>query len=129
MKRTLLSVVIASAFIAVPFASFAQTAGETTEKSGSQSAAPDSAASSAGSMENRYGSSPRCDSMTGADKEQCLRDEAEKTQNSQPDDKAAQGGAGSGSTSPTTPATESGSSASSTEAAPAGSGAAGAGAR
>jgi hypothetical protein len=42
--------------------------------------------------------------MTGADKEQCLRDEAEKTQNSQPDDKASQGNAGSGSTSPSTAA-------------------------
>jgi hypothetical protein len=102
MRRSLLSIVVTSALAAVPFASFAQTSGDTTEKSSSQSVAP--AAAPAGSMESRYGSSPRCEAMIGADKEQCLRDEAEKTQGSQPDDKAAQGSAGSGSTSPATPA-------------------------
>jgi hypothetical protein len=98
MRRNFLSIVVTSALAALPIASFAQT----SEK-GSQSAAPNPSAP-AGSMENRYGSSPRCEAMTGADKEQCLRDEAEKTQNSQPDDKASQGNAGSGSTSPSTAA-------------------------
>ena len=101
MRKNFLSIVIASALAAVPFASFAQT----TEQGSSQSAVPDPAAP-AGSTENRYGSSPRCASMTGADKEQCLRDEAEKTQGSQPDDKASQGSAGAGSTSPDKSATE-----------------------
>ena len=123
MRQHFLSIAIASALTAIPIASFAQT-----PEKGTQSAAPDSSAP-AGSMENRYGSSPRCDSMTGADKEQCLRDEAEKTQGSQPDDKAPQGDAGNGSTAPATTGTESGASESATEAAPSDSGPAGAGTR
>ena len=98
MRRNFLSIVVTSALAALPIASFAQT-----PEKGSQSAAPDPSAP-AGSMENRYGRSPHCDSMTGTEKEQCLRDEAEKTQNSQPDDKTTQGNAGSGSTSPAIPA-------------------------
>ena len=101
MKRNFLSIVVTSALAALPVASFAQTSGDTAEKSSSQAVSP---AAPAGSTESSYGSSPRCDAMTGTEKEQCLRDEAEKTQKSQPDDKTTQGNAASGSTSPSTPA-------------------------
>jgi hypothetical protein len=33
----------------------------------------------ADALERRYGDSPHCDTMSGAEKEQCLRDEAAKT--------------------------------------------------
>lgn len=118
MRKNFLSVLITCALAAVPIASFAQTTGQAAEKSGSQSAAPNPAAP-AGSMENRYGRSPHCEPMTGASKEQCLRDEAEKTQGSQPDDKASQGAAGAGSTSPSTPAVSAPKAPSTTEASPA----------
>jgi hypothetical protein len=119
MRRNLLRIVVTSALAAVPIASFAQTSGEAAK--GAQSAAPDPAAP-AGSMENRYGRSPRCDSLSGADKEQCLRDEAEKTQGSQPDDKSAQGSAGAGGSSPEKPATEGEAAKSPSEVAPSDSG-------
>ena len=105
MRKTFLSIAITSAIAVVPLASLAQTSGNTAGKGGSQSAAPDPAAP-AGSMEQRYGRSPRCDSMSASDKEQCLRDEAAKTQGSQADDKAPQSGAGAGSTSPDKSATD-----------------------
>ena len=103
MRKSLLKVAIASAFAAFSFATYAQTTGQAAQKdsTGNESAAP------AGSMENRYGRSPRCDSMSGADKEQCLQDEATKTQGSAPDDKSASGSASSGSSAPSQPDTES----------------------
>jgi hypothetical protein len=100
MRRNFVSIVITAALAAVPVVSFSQTSGH---KDNSPSAAPDPAAP-AGSIESRYGKSPRCDAMNGTEKEQCLRDEAEKTQNSQPDEKTTQGNAGSGNTSPSAPA-------------------------
>jgi hypothetical protein len=99
MRTQLLSIVITSALAALPIASFAQSS---APEKGSSSAAPDPTAPT-GSMENRYGQSPRCEAMSGSEKEQCLRDEAQKTEGSKPDDKAAQGAAGSGTTSPGKP--------------------------
>jgi hypothetical protein len=104
MRKNLLNVAIASAFAAFSIASYAQTSGQ-KDSTGNQSAAPNPAAP-AGSLENRYGRSPRCDSMSGADKEQCLQDEASKTQGSAPDDKSASGSASSGSSAPSQPDTE-----------------------
>ena len=122
MRMNLLRIVITSALAALPIASFAQSSAP--EKGSSSSAAPDPAAP-AGSMENRYGQSPRCESMSGSEKEQCLRDEAQKTEGSKPDDKASTGTAGSGSTSSGTPSsstpatsTETPKSSSTTETAP-----------
>jgi hypothetical protein len=128
MKMNLLRIVITSAIVALPIASFAQRSGDTAGNGGYQSAAPDPAAP-AGSMENRYGQSPRCEAMNGADKEQCLRDEAQKTEGSQPDAKAGNSSAGSGSTSPSAPAADSVTSKSPTQSAPADSGSAGTGTR
>jgi hypothetical protein len=108
MRKSLLNVAIASAFAAFSFASYAQTAGQAAEKDsyGNESAAP-SPAAPAGSMESRYGRSPACDSKSGAEKEQCLRDEAAKTQGSASDDKAGSGSASSGSGLPSAPAADS----------------------
>ena len=99
MRESLLKVALASAFAAFSFASYAQTAGQAAEKdsTGNESAAP-SPAAPAGSIENRYGRSPACDSKTGDEKEQCLKDEAAKTQGSAADEKgsdSASSGAGS----------------------------------
>lgn len=117
MRRNFLTIVITSALAALPIASFAQSS--TSDKGSSTSAAPDPKAP-AGSMENRYGQSPRCESLSGSEKEQCLRDEAQKTEGAKPDEKASSGAAGSGSTSPSTPSTsaETPKSSSTTETAP-----------
>jgi hypothetical protein len=104
MRRNLLTIVITSALAALPIASFAQSS--TSDKGSSTSAAPDPKAP-AGSMENRYGQSPRCEPLSGSEKEQCLRDEAQKTEGSKPDEKASSGAAGSGSTSSSAPASTS----------------------
>ena len=73
MRNNLLAAAIASALAAVSSHALAQS-----------SATPDKTAP-AGSMENRYGRSPACDAKSGAEKEQCLRDEARKTQGSPPE--------------------------------------------
>src|SRR3954467_14974024 len=104
MRTNLLSILIASAFAALPIASFAQSSTaekDSSSSTGSSTSTAPTPAPPAGSMENRYGQSPRCADMSGSEKEQCLRDEAQKTEGSKPDDKAPSA-TGSGSTSPST---------------------------
>jgi hypothetical protein len=110
MRRNFLSILITSALAALPIASFAQSStGEkdSSSSTGSSTSAAPNPAAPAGSMENRYGQSPRCADMSGSEKEQCLRDEAQKTEGSKPDDKASTGASGSGSTSSSAPASTS----------------------
>ena len=64
MNRKLLFVAVAAAFTAFSAQGFAQTA-DKNDSSSTYSA----------------GGSARCDTMTGAEKDQCLSDEAAKTQN------------------------------------------------
>ena len=87
------------AMLALPLASFAQYSqqqGSSGASSAPPAATPSTPSTSSPPIQEH---SKRCDTMTGAEKDQCLKDEAEKTDSKGPSDNAATGASGSSTTS------------------------------
>src|SRR5258708_262677 len=88
MKSTALRAALLTAMFAVPLATFAQysqqgSSGATTAAPGTPAATPQAGLEGARSK--------HCDTMTGAERDQCLKDEAAKTESKGPSDSAATG--------------------------------------
>ena len=99
MKATALRAALLSAMLALPLATLAQYS-QQQGSSGASSAPPaTTSAAPAASSPPIQEHSKRCDTMTGAEKDQCLKDEAEKTDSKGPSDSAASGASGSSTTS------------------------------
>ena len=92
MKSTALRAALLTAMFAVPLATFAQYSqqGGSGASSAPTTAAPGTpAATPQAGLEGAR--SKHCDTMTGAERDQCLKDEAAKTDSKGPSDGAASG--------------------------------------
>jgi hypothetical protein len=97
MKTKLIHAGLLTAMLALPLASLAQY----TQQPGSEArSAPGTAAPGTPAASPQYGQggSKHCDAMTGAEKDQCLKDEAAKTDTKGSADSAATGPSASPST-------------------------------
>ena len=92
MSKGTLSVVALAAMFALPLASSAQTSAP--DETNRIPATKDGAAPNTPAASTQYGQggSPHCDKLSGADREQCLRDEGAKTEGNAPSGSAASGG-------------------------------------
>ncbi|HUQ73718.1 MAG TPA: hypothetical protein VM183_03255 [Burkholderiales bacterium] len=83
MTSTVLRAATLSAMLALPLASF----GQDKQPQGDSAAAPNPRTVPYGQGESKH-----CETMTGAEKDQCLKDEGAKTESKGPSDSAASGG-------------------------------------